>query len=111
MKGRPLISMRQALADPLFFGDIMSGTSWYAWRTILIATFDMSASLTRKELATFTKLIGRTRQPKKPPTPGVPGRSSPNTFVRTCIPGSRTPLPAPCRCMSFPRSPSASACP
>src|SRR5271167_4260325 len=39
------------------------------------------------------------------------GRSSPKTFARTCIPGSRTLLPALCRSVSSPRSPSASACP
>src|SRR5271157_2510558 len=35
-------------------------------------------------------------------------RSSPKTFARTCIPGSRTLLPALCRSVSSPRSPSAS---
>jgi hypothetical protein len=38
-----------------------------------------------------------------------PRRSSPKTFARTCIPGSRTRLPALCRSVSSPRSPSASA--
>ena len=48
---------------------------------------------------------------RRPVAPGGPGRFSPSTSVRTCTPGSRTPLPAPCRSVSSPRSPSASACP
>src|ERR1700751_6355014 len=40
--------------------------------------------------------------------PGEPGRFSENTSVRTCTPGSRTPLPEPCRSVSCPGSPSAS---
>src|SRR5215216_5994725 len=33
-------------------------------------------------------------------TPGTPFRSSLNTSARTCTPGSRTPLPVPCRFVS-----------
>ena len=33
---RSRISMRDALADPELFGNIMQGDSWYGWRVLLI---------------------------------------------------------------------------
>jgi hypothetical protein len=48
------------------------------------------------------------------PDPSLPVGKQPTTAIfttPTCIPGSRTPLPALSRAVSFPRSPSASACP
>jgi hypothetical protein len=33
----PSISMREALTDPLLLGDALSGESWQAWRTLMIA--------------------------------------------------------------------------
>jgi hypothetical protein len=61
MKSRPRISMREALADPLIFGPIMSGSSWYSWRTLLIA--GCGEPLTEDECETFRKLTGREREP------------------------------------------------
>jgi hypothetical protein len=33
----PLISLREALADPALLGSSLAGDSWAAWRTLLIA--------------------------------------------------------------------------
>jgi hypothetical protein len=35
---KPLISMREALADPQLLGDALPGESWAAWRSLLIAS-------------------------------------------------------------------------
>jgi hypothetical protein len=35
--GKPLISMRKALADPRIFGGILKGKPWDPWRSVLIA--------------------------------------------------------------------------
>ena len=35
--GVPLVTMRDALADPRIFGRILEGPTWDAWRTVLIA--------------------------------------------------------------------------
>lgn len=58
---KPLISMREALADPALLGEAMSGESWLAWRTLLIAA--MGEALTDDERALFAALTGREREP------------------------------------------------
>jgi hypothetical protein len=61
---RPLISMRQALADDRLLGKAIPGDSWRTWRIILIAT--MGEPLTDDELITFTAVTGRAEAPTAP---------------------------------------------
>ncbi len=35
---RPLCTMREALADPAIFAEILPGETWAPWRAILIAS-------------------------------------------------------------------------
>jgi hypothetical protein len=58
---RPKISMREALADPDLFGPIMSGSSWYSWHVILIAS--AGETLTDDERQEFQRLTGRAGEP------------------------------------------------
>jgi hypothetical protein len=68
MKGYPTISMRDALANPRYFGGIVGADSWRNWRTILTAAFpDKSSPLTKDELKVYTHFTGRTKQPSKSP--------------------------------------------
>jgi hypothetical protein len=57
----PRFSMRQALADPLLLGSILSGPSWDRWRTMLIAV--MGEALTDAERSIFAQFTGRDREP------------------------------------------------
>jgi hypothetical protein len=58
---RPRISMREALADPMIFGQIMRGASWYGWRVLLIAS--AGEELTDDEREEFRRLTLREREP------------------------------------------------
>jgi hypothetical protein len=58
---RPRISMREALADPMIFGQIMPSTSWYGWRVLLIAS--AGEELTDDEREEFKRLTHREREP------------------------------------------------
>jgi hypothetical protein len=58
---RPLVSMREALADPALLGSILPGPSWSTWRTLLIATF--GEELTEDERVVFRQLTGREEEP------------------------------------------------
>ena len=58
---RSRISMRDALADPELFGNIMQGDSWYGWRVLLIAA--AGETLTDDERIEFKRLTGRAREP------------------------------------------------
>ena len=58
---RPRISMREALADPDLFGPIMSGSSWYGWRVLLIAA--AGETLAEDEREQFKRLTGRAGEP------------------------------------------------
>lgn len=60
---RPLVTMRDALADPGLFGSILPGESWAAWRILLIAS--QGESLTDEERIVFTELTGREREPSQ----------------------------------------------
>jgi hypothetical protein len=55
--------MREALADPYLFGPIMSGSSWYGWRALLIAA--AGEELTHDEREEFKRLTHREREPGK----------------------------------------------
>ena len=61
MKLRKLISMREALEDPAYFGGLLAGNSWRAWRVLLIAI--VGEALTDEERVTFESLTGRAREP------------------------------------------------
>uniref|UniRef100_UPI002269D650 hypothetical protein n=1 Tax=unclassified Methylobacterium TaxID=2615210 RepID=UPI002269D650 len=61
---RPLCTMREALADPAIFGEILPGETWAPWRAILIAS--RGEALTDDERAIFTALTGREREPERP---------------------------------------------
>ena len=58
---KPRISLRQSLQDPNLLGGALTGESWAAWRTLLVAS--MGESLTEDERATFRALTGRVREP------------------------------------------------
>lgn len=58
---KPLVPMRDALADPNLLGGAIHGDSWLPWRTLLIAA--MGERLTDEERAVFTALTGRDVEP------------------------------------------------
>jgi len=58
---KPRITLRRALTDKNLLGNALSGESWFAWRTLLIAS--MGEALTDAERAIFTKLTSREREP------------------------------------------------
>ena len=58
---KPLVSMRDALADPELLGSVLSGQSWAPWRTLLIAI--MGEALDDEERAIFKALTGRDGEP------------------------------------------------
>jgi|SRR5947199_8839777 len=57
---KPRISLRQSLQDPNLLGGALTGESWAAWRTLLVA--GMGEALTEDERATFRALTGRDRE-------------------------------------------------
>ena len=61
---RKIISMRDALESPAYFGGLLEGDSWRAWRILLIAI--VGESLTDDERVVFTALTGREREPLAP---------------------------------------------
>jgi hypothetical protein len=58
---KPLVNMRDALADPALLGSILAGPSWAAWRSLLIAS--RGEPLTNEERELFTRLTGRPTEP------------------------------------------------
>ena len=56
--------MRDALASPAYFGTLLSGDSWVAWRVLLIAI--VGEELTGPERAIFRNLTGRPHEPGEP---------------------------------------------
>jgi len=60
---RPLVSLREALADPALLGGAIPGDSWRPWRTLLIAA--MGETLDDEERAIFTALTGRPQEPRQ----------------------------------------------
>jgi hypothetical protein len=58
---KPLVTMREALADPDLFGSILDGESWTAWRVLLVAV--MGEPLMDDERAVFVSLTGRENGP------------------------------------------------
>ena len=64
MKLRKLIAMREALQSPAYFGALLSGDSWQAWRVLLIAI--VGEALTDDERVIFKALTGRDSEPLEP---------------------------------------------
>lgn len=60
---RTLVSMREALSSPAYFGEYLKGDTWAAWRVLLIAI--MGEPLTEAERAIFKSLTGRECEPKE----------------------------------------------
>ena len=58
---KPLVTMREALADPRLLGGAIPGPSWLPQRTLLIAA--MGEALTDDERPLFTEVTGREREP------------------------------------------------
>jgi hypothetical protein len=54
---RPLVQLRDALADPHLFEPLLGGPTWRVWRTILIAA--MGEALDDEERVIFEKFTGR----------------------------------------------------
>jgi hypothetical protein len=55
------VTLRAALSDPKLLGNVLAGSSWETWRTLLIAA--MGEVLTDEERETFTRLPGRAQEP------------------------------------------------
>ena len=64
MKLRKLVTMREALASDGYFGRLLAGDSWAAWRALLIAI--VGEELTEDERGVFEGLTGREREPLEP---------------------------------------------
>lgn len=58
---KPLVTMREALADPALLGSALPGDSWSLWRVMLIAA--MGEPLTDEEREAFTAVTGRDIEP------------------------------------------------
>jgi hypothetical protein len=57
----PLVSMRDALRRPEYFGAVLAGDSWANWRVLLVAI--AGAGLDDGEAGAFKGLSGRTGAP------------------------------------------------
>jgi len=55
------ISLRQALNDPNLLGTILTGRTWFAWKSLLFAA--MGEELTDAEREIFKQLTGREHEP------------------------------------------------
>ena len=64
MNLRKIITMREALESDGYFGRLLAGDSWAAWRALLIAI--VGEELTDEERAVFAGLTGREREPLEP---------------------------------------------
>jgi hypothetical protein len=64
VKLRKLITMREALADPAYFGSLLAGDSWAAWRVVLIAI--VGEALTEDERVIFEGITGRPQEAGEP---------------------------------------------
>jgi hypothetical protein len=61
---KKLVAMREALKSPAYFGDLLSGDTWRAWRTLLIAI--VGEQLASEERVSFEALTGRQKEPLEP---------------------------------------------
>jgi hypothetical protein len=70
----PIVTMREALSRPVYFGRQLGGDTWSKWRVLLIAI--AGEPLTDDELVVFFALTNRQKQPEGRPREfwGVIGR-------------------------------------
>lgn len=61
---RRLLTLRRALEDPVWLGEMLGGPTFKVMRTLLIAA--MGEPLTPDELPIFTQLTQRTEAPTEP---------------------------------------------
>jgi hypothetical protein len=64
MRLRKLVTMREALESDGYFGRLLSGGSWAAWRVLLTAI--LGEELTNDERAIFRALTGRDSEALEP---------------------------------------------
>ena len=64
MKLRKLVTMREALESPAYFGTLLAGDSWRAWGVLLIAI--VGEELTNEERVVLKALTGRDSEPLEP---------------------------------------------
>jgi hypothetical protein len=57
----PLVSLREALRRPEYFGAVLAGDSWANWRVLLVAI--AGEGLDEAEAGAFKGLSGRTGAP------------------------------------------------
>ena len=124
MKLKKLITMREALQSDGYFGRLLAGDSWAAWRALLIAI--VGEELTDDERAVFNSLTGREREPLEPVEEfwAVIGRRGGKTrsmavlaaYIAGCVdhrdtlaPGERGALPILAAARCRPRKPSTSS--
>ncbi|YBV97392.1 hypothetical protein M1D80_11050 [Phyllobacteriaceae bacterium JZ32] len=58
---KPIVSIREALADPKLLGNAIPGDSWKVWRTLMIAC--MGEALDDEERELFKTVTGRDSEP------------------------------------------------
>jgi hypothetical protein len=90
---KKIITLRQALSDPQYFGGQLDGDSWAPWRALLLAI--MGEELTPDELTIFTAVTNRQSAPAEPVREfiGVVGRRGGKSramgvltaYIATCI--------------------------
>jgi len=61
---RKIITMREALESPAYFGTLLAGDSWQAWGVLLIAI--VGEALTEDERVVLKALTGRHSEPLEP---------------------------------------------
>lgn len=61
---RKLVTMREALLSPAYFGALLAGETWAAWRVLLIAI--AGETLTSDERVIFRSLTGRAHEAEEP---------------------------------------------
>jgi hypothetical protein len=61
---RKIITMREALESPAYFGALLSGDSWQAWRVLLVAI--VGEELSEDERVVLKGLTGRDSEPLEP---------------------------------------------
>ena len=61
---RKLVSMRDALSDPAYFGEVYRGESLASWRVLLISALGEELTDTEREL--FQAVTAREREPLEP---------------------------------------------
>ena len=105
---RKLVTMRDALDDPAYFGEVFAGASLATWRALLIAA--LGEELTEAERDLFKAVTGREREPLEPVAEfwGVIGRRGGKTrsmavltaYLAACVdhrealgPGERGKVP------------------